>query len=130
MVPFGKAGREFVQGLTRLFCCYRERSALECIALKVAMLFCTLLLQKPHVSASSKDIVNCLQLRLPLWKQGNIDDLVLEGRNVQHLLSNDFLAGDRNERLVRSFVSHMLLSNVCTALALLDTTSHQGHLYI
>ena len=84
VVPFGKAGKEFVQELTRLFHCCGEKSALECIALKATMLFYTLLLQKPHVSASSKDIVNCLQHWLPLWKQGNIDDLLLEGRTVQH----------------------------------------------
>ena len=126
MVPFGKAGREFVQELTHLFRCYGERSALECIALKAAMLFCTLLLQKPHVSASSKDIINCLQRRLPLWKQGNINELLLEGRTVQHRLSNVVPAGDRNERLTRSFVSHMLHGNVRAALALLDTMDHPG----
>ena len=94
------------------------------------MLFCTLLLQKPHVSASSKDIINYLQHRLPLWKQGNIDDLFLEGHIVQHRLSNAVPAGDRNERFMHSFVSHMLCGNACAALALLDTMDHPGHLYI
>ena len=76
------------------------------------MLFCTLLLQKPHVSASSKDITNCLQHRLPLWKQGNINELLLDGRTVQHLLSNVFPAGDHNEHFTHSFVSHMYRGNV------------------
>ena len=35
-VPFGKAGREFVQELTQSFCCCGESSPLECIALKAA----------------------------------------------------------------------------------------------
>ena len=126
VVPFGKAGKEFVQELTCLFHCYGEKSALECIALKVAMLFCTLLLQKSRVSASSKDIINCLQRRLPLWKQGNIDDLLLEGRTAQHRLSNVAPAGDRNERLTCSFVSHMLRGNVRAALALFDTMDYPG----
>ena len=109
MVPCGKAGREFVQELTRLF---RERYALECIALKAAMLYHTLLLQKPNVSVSSKDIINCLQCQFLLWKQGNIDELLLEGRAVQLRLSNVIPVGDRNERLTHSFVSHMLRGNV------------------
>ena len=29
LAPFGKEGREFVQELTRLFCCYGKRSALK-----------------------------------------------------------------------------------------------------
>ena len=82
VVPFGKVGKEFVQELARLFRSYGEKSALECIALKAAMLCCTLLLQKPHPTASSKDFINCLQRRLSLWKEGKIEDLLLEGCTV------------------------------------------------
>ena len=61
LVPYGKAGHEFVQELAALFHSYGEASALECIALKAAMLLCTLLLQRPHTNASSKDFISCLQ---------------------------------------------------------------------
>ena len=66
VVPFGKVGKEFVLELSCLFRSYGEKTSLECIALKTAMLFCTLLLQKPHRTASSRDFINCLQCRLLL----------------------------------------------------------------
>jgi len=106
--PFGKVGKEFVEELAHLFRSYGERSALECIALKAAMLCCALLLQKPHPNASSRDFINCLQRQLHLWKQGNIEDLLLEGCTVQHQLSTIISTADCNERLTCSFVSHML----------------------
>ena len=96
-----------VQELSRLFCSYGENTALECIALKAAMLCWTLLLQKPHPTASSKDFINCLQHRLSLWKQGNIDDLLLEDHTVQQCLSSIVSNVDHNECLTHSFVSHV-----------------------
>ena len=47
-----------------LFRSYGEGSALECIALKAAMLLYTLLLQRPYINASS--ILRVLQARLVL----------------------------------------------------------------
>ena len=91
------------------------------------MFFCALLLQMPLISASSKDIVGCLQRRLPLWKQSNIDDLLLECCNTaQHQLSTIVPAADCNERLICSFVSHVLHGNVRVTLALFDTIDHPG----
>ena len=84
VVPLGKVGKGFVQELACLFRSYGEKSALECIALKAAMLCCTLLFQKPHPNAFSRDFISFLQRRLPLWKQGNIENLLLEGCTVQH----------------------------------------------
>ena len=45
LVPQGKIGKEFVQELARLISAYGEGSALESIAIKAAMILCTLLLQ-------------------------------------------------------------------------------------
>ena len=77
-------------------------------------------------TASSKDFLNCLQHRLLLWKQGNINELLGEGHTIQHCLSTAMSGVSRSERLTRSFVSHMLCGNVCAALALLDTMDHPG----
>ena len=43
LVPFGKVGKAFVQELARLFTAYGEGGALECIAIKAAMVMCSLL---------------------------------------------------------------------------------------
>ena len=44
LVPFGKVGGVFVQELARLFTAYGEDGAMECIAIKAAMVMCSLLL--------------------------------------------------------------------------------------
>jgi len=69
-IPSGKAGRMFVQELTRLFTAYAENSALESIALKAAMIMPTLLLQKPHQRSKMKDHNTHLERRLKLWTRG------------------------------------------------------------
>ena len=86
LVPYGHVGRDFVHELARLFLSYDEVGALECMAIKAAMLMCALLLQKPHSQLSSHDLSKCLQRRLSLWNQGDIDALLSEGRVIQHRL--------------------------------------------
>ena len=67
LVPFGMVGKAFVQELARLFTAYGEGGALECIAIKAAMVMCSLLLQKPHRSAKTRDFIASLERRLDLW---------------------------------------------------------------
>ena len=77
-VPYGRVGGDFIQELAKLFHSYGEADALEAIALKAAMLMCALLLQKPHSRTSNRDLVSCLQRRLSLWIQGDVDALLDE----------------------------------------------------
>ena len=79
MVPFGRAGTDFVKELTSLFNNYGTASSMECIALKAAMVMPALLLQRPHRDSKSRDHVACLERRLPLWRNGNIKSLLDEG---------------------------------------------------
>ena len=53
LVPFGKVGKVFVKELAKMFTAYGEDGAMECVALRAAMVMCSLLLQKPHRSAKS-----------------------------------------------------------------------------
>jgi len=92
LVPYGRIGKEFVQELSRLISAFGEGSALEGIAIKATMIQCTLLLQRPYQSASTSDFISCLKRRLDLWKQGDIDELLHEGRVIQHRL----VASSRN----------------------------------
>ena len=61
MIPYGKQGKLFIKDLTYLFHLYSEDSAMECIALKVALVFPILVLQKPHRRSKVKDHVNVLE---------------------------------------------------------------------
>ena len=78
--PSGKIGHQFTQDFVRLFRAYGEGTALESIALKAAMIAPSLLLQKPHPTSKSKDHVECLQRRLEMWRLGDINGPILEGR--------------------------------------------------
>jgi len=67
LVPWGKVGKDFVQELARLISAYGEGSALESIAIKAAMILCTLLLQRPYKLASTADFVSCLKQEQIPW---------------------------------------------------------------
>ncbi len=66
----GKAGKEFVAEVARLYNAYADASPLECIALKSVSVMQALLLQKPYAKSKSKDHMLHLSRRLSLWKNG------------------------------------------------------------
>ena len=126
LVPYGKVGNEFVQELTRMISAYRDGGAFDCVAIKVAMVMCSLLLQKPYRSVTSADLVKCLQHRMTLWKQGDIVELLREGRVIQgRLVASKSISHD-TDRITCQFVNHMLHGNVKSALSLLDAREHRG----
>ena len=49
LVPYGSAGSHFVIEVAKLYESFGSASAMECIALKAAMVLHALLLQKPHM---------------------------------------------------------------------------------
>lgn len=55
-----------------------------------------LLLQKPSRSSKAKDHIACIERRLPLWRDGQLDDLLAEGRTLQERLSK--LPSDRKKK--------------------------------
>ena len=86
-IPSGKAGKEFVRELSRLFRSYASASALESVALKTATVSCILLLQKPFHSSKTRDHTSCLERRLINWKTGDMNNLLHEGRTIQQRLT-------------------------------------------
>ena len=61
---------------------------MEFIALKVAVVLLALCLQKPDPKSKSKDHQDCLAKRLVLWKKGEVDTLLREGRMIERRLGN------------------------------------------
>ena len=82
-LPQGKAGKHFVSELAKLYKAFATRSALEGVALKAATVLPILALQKPSRSSKNKDHVACLERRMPLWLDGNLAELLSEGRTIQ-----------------------------------------------
>jgi len=128
LTPSGKAGKHFTSELAKLFRAYGEESALEPIALTAAMVMPVLLLQKPHPSSKSRDHVACLHRRLDSWKTGDINNLMIEGRTIQHRLKQgqDHRGVDRKERTTRLFTKLMLQGKVRAALQILTNHSKGG----
>ena len=58
-------------------------SSIELVALKALIVLCILLMQKPSRVSKIRDHISCLERCLALWKDGNLNELVLEGRVLQ-----------------------------------------------
>ena len=105
MVPSGAVGKEFTREMTRFFYGFARSAAIERVTLNAIKTAPALLLQKPHPNAKMKECVTCLQCRLGEWRAGNIDELLREGRAIQHNLAYRPATGDsKNGQKFASFV--------------------------
>ena len=90
-VPSGKYGKVFVQELACLFNVYGEASAIEGVALKAAMIFPALVLQKPFKLSKSRDHVSCIERRMKEWRDESGAmilplDRMIDGKPVRDVL--------------------------------------------
>ena len=125
-VPYGKAGKSFVSELARLFKAFATSSALESIALKAATLIPILLLQKPAHNSKAKDHTTCLERRLSTWLDGDLNELLREGRTIQQRILKSSPAKNK-EHLARSFANLMFQGKTRAALRLLSDQSKGGY---
>ena len=77
LVPNGSVGRKFVRQLSEYLACFGNAGSYQGQALKIAMVFQQLLLQKPHRS-QVPSFSKCLQRRMDLWQQGDIEQLLMK----------------------------------------------------
>ena len=82
-VPTGKAGRLFIEKLTKTIVNFTSSTALEEVALTMTMIMPALLLQKPSRKSKTKEHVAYLDKRLKWWQDGQLDLLVREGAAIQ-----------------------------------------------
>jgi hypothetical protein len=127
-VPSGKAGTTFVRELSGMFRAYADRSALESVAMKVVMVMPALLLQKPHPRSKAKDHVLHLERRLQLWRKGELKELLLEGRTIQHQI-NRRKSPKHQEDTARIFAKLMMEGEVRAALRILTDSSGVVHFH-
>ena len=113
-------GKLFVHELARLFLAYVEGTTLESIALTAAMTMPSLLLQKPHRSSKVKEHIHCLECRLKLWTEGDLDGLLREDRTIQRRLPNLPRDPKSDQQLARSFAKLMMEGKVRAALRLIS----------
>ena len=124
-VPYGRAGKEFVIEMSRLYRAYADCSALEAIALKAATVMSVLLLQRPFRSSKPRDHSACLERRMSIWKKGDIKSLLTEGLSLQKRLPK--LSTPSNEsNLARTFSKLMFQGKTNAALKLLSQHGKGG----
>ena len=118
-VPSGKQGKLFVIELARLFQSYADRSALEAVTLKAAMILPTLVLQKPFRTSKSKHHIACIQRRMNHWHAGNFEAILEKGRAIQgRLIRSKNRMGDDTD--ARRFAKLMMKGRLREATRLLS----------
>ena len=83
LVPYGKTGRDFINQLTKLIDDWNNRSPMQHLALKAAIVLLATALQKPRQRSKAKKHQECLEKR---WRNGEIESLLREGRMIQRRL--------------------------------------------
>ena len=116
--PRGSAGKAFVCELARLFRAVGQGLALESIALKAVFVASSLLLQRTFPRAKPPDNAERLKELLVLWKNGDISELLNEGRTIQSRL-NFKQAAQKNDQSSRAFAKLMFDGKTKAALRLL-----------
>ena len=128
-VPLGASGKRFVVETTRLADAFADGGALDSIAILAMMVMPSLLLQAPCPSSSHQDRVKCLDRRMNLWQEGELEELLRKGRVIQGLLARHPKMGKyrtEEENIMNLFSSHMHQGKVKSALRLLSLTTRGG----
>ena len=120
-IPSRKAGKDFVSELARLYNAYAEGSQIESFALTAAMILPSLILQKPYSGSKAKEHVKCVDRRMILWRDGDIDSLLQECLTIQQHLQPP--KGTPKKNQARSFVNLVMQGKVKSALWLLFSVS-------
>ena len=98
--PIWKIEREFIDKMTEHINDWNNGSKMQPIALKEAIVLLAVSLQKPSQKSKAKGRQECLDKRLVLWKEGEIEKLLREGRMIQKLLSNSRRVDPPNAAIV------------------------------
>ena len=130
LLPSGKAGKAFILELARLYQSNADNSTLGCIALKACSVMQSLLLQKPHAKSKTKENIPCLDSRLVLWTEGNIEKLTMEGKCIQKYLITSGKAETKFEKTARGFNRLMLQGKVRQAVRMISSANRGGLLNI
>ena len=121
-VPHCSAGHSFIKELSSLYRAYGDSTSLETVVLKAAiMVLPPLLLQRPHRRSTSHDHKRYMERRLQLWKDGNLLQLLQEGRTVQRRLQSSRAHSSQDS--AKAFAWLMFQGKVKAALWLLSSNS-------
>ena len=115
-IPLGKAGKDFVSEMARLYQPFAEGSQIESFTLTAAMILPSLILQKPYPGSKAKEHLKCIERRMTQWRDGDIDSLRQECLTIQQHLQP--LKGTPRDNLARSFANLVMQGKVTLGLGL------------
>ena len=95
-------------------------------ALKAAFVLLAVGLQKPSKKSKAKDHQECLARRLVLWKEGEIDTLLRDGRLIQRHLDRSQKADPPNKAKI--FAKLVMEGQIHSALSYLSEEDYGGAL--
>ena len=125
MLPTGKAGRLFIDEITKLIRAWVEESPLKRISMKAIMIMPSLLLQKPSKTSKSKDHLKALERRMESWQAGDLLDLLQEIITIQRSLKSS--TNNKNiSKISEKFAIEMQKGNINGALKLLTNNMQNG----
>ena len=126
LVPTSNKGKELINELAQWLDQFNKNTTFKFISLKVFMVLPSLLLQKPSATSKTKDHIEKLTLRLALWKERKIDELISEGKVIQIRLTS----GKRKERddIERVFAKLMFEGKINAPLRYLTENNDHGTL--
>ena len=103
---------------------------MESIALKATVVLPILMLQKPSANSKTKEHITCLKRRLITWQNGDLKDLILEGRTIQQRIPKPTTKSSRKyqENLARSFANLIFEGNTKATIRLLTDNPQAGTL--
>ena len=125
-VPSGAAGKKLIREMTRLIEVWSALDDLANVSLKMLMVLPGIMLQKPTRKSTSKQHSEYLTKRLTLWLDGNFEELLKEGRQIQKKLKQNERKDETPEKIAKNFAKLMLQGKVHAALRILDKQESLG----
>ena len=113
MVPSGKAGKDFVQEAANILNSFNNNEGNKSYAIMLLMILFPLVLQKPSANSKSRDHTAAIERRLKIFRNGDFDLLLREGRVIQSRLPSK---DDKTRNALKSFTRLMLHGKVSQAL--------------
>ena len=127
LLPSGSTGKRLIEEMTRLVNSWTFRSEQDTIAMKILMVLPTLLLKKTSLISKSKGNVETFKRRLNLWKDGQIEKLLVEGKAIQERLLKDNVKNQSSDRKAALFARFMENGKVNKTLKPLESSIKEEH---
>ena len=125
MLPTGRAGKDYIDEITRLLKAWKKDSAMKHITFKKIMVMTSLILQKPSCHTKAKDHSEALRQRMILWQSGDLLQLLKEGETIQKGLK-DSTKPKSITQLSKRFVEYMNKGNINSTIKLLSNNMENG----